>query len=69
MSEELREYIKNKKQPMFPWTPDLQMECVSISEADRLNGSPKKGDMIAIAKISGGTPSAESDCWQTGGDK
>lgn len=33
---------------MEPWHPGLDMTGVSISEADMLNGSPKKGDMIAV---------------------
>jgi len=41
-------YRKRVLQELIPWTEDLIMSAVSISEADRLNGSPKKGDMIAI---------------------
>ena len=44
----MEEYIKKKGQPMFPWTEDVDMTGVSISEADKNNGSPKQGDMIAV---------------------
>ena len=40
-------YTKTATQPMTPWTPDSDMVGVSISEADRENGSPQEGDMIA----------------------
>lgn len=29
------------------WTPDYDMDFVSVSDVDRNNGSPKEGDMIA----------------------
>ena len=45
---EIKAYRKIANQPMFPWFPELDMEGVSISDADRANGSPKLGDMIAI---------------------
>jgi len=32
---------------MTPWTPGFDMVAVSISAADKANGSPKAGDMIA----------------------
>ena len=32
---------------MAPWTPELDLDGVSISAADRAAGSPKAGDMIA----------------------
>ncbi len=32
---------------MTPWTPEFDMTIVSVSEADKLNGSPKAGDWIA----------------------
>jgi hypothetical protein len=44
----LEEFVKNTIQPMTPWTEDLVMEHVSISDEDKKNGSPKKGDMIAV---------------------
>tara|TARA_R110000765_G_scaffold122464_4_gene218958 strand:- start:139 stop:414 length:276 start_codon:yes stop_codon:yes gene_type:complete len=50
-------YRKKELQPLFPWTPDLPMGLVSISEADKANGSPKKGDMIAY------NPKEATDFW------
>lgn len=41
-------YRKKQLQELIPWTPDLPMELVSISPADKANGSPKDGDMIAF---------------------
>tara|TARA_R110002012_G_scaffold262505_3_gene444828 strand:+ start:2131 stop:2346 length:216 start_codon:yes stop_codon:yes gene_type:complete len=50
-------YIKKELQELFEWTPDLPMNLVSISEADKRNGSPKKGDMIAV------NPKDNTDFW------
>lgn len=41
-------YRKSKLQELIPWETDMPMDLVSISEADRKNGSPKHGDMIAF---------------------
>lgn len=42
---------KYRKKPvlveMAKWTPDFDMTDVSVSKADRDNGHPKEGDMIA----------------------
>lgn len=60
MEKKFEFYIKNKRQPMRPVTladienPDLS---ISISEPDKLNGSPRIGDMIAI------NPDDQSDRW------
>lgn len=40
-------YKRTNVAEMTPWTPDIDMTWVSVSEADRKNGSPKEGDMIA----------------------
>ena len=40
-------YKKKELQELIPWEPDMPMELVSISTADKKNGSPKMGDMIA----------------------
>ncbi len=40
-------YRKKITQEMTPWFDGVPMQLVSVSEADRRNGSPKKGDMIA----------------------
>lgn len=53
----MRFYKKKQVQPMEPWHPGLDMAGVSISEADLLNGSPKKGDMIAV------NPKNPTDKW------
>lgn len=50
-------YMKNQLQEMVPWEPDMPMDFVSISQADRDNGSPKKGDMIAF------NPKDKTDMW------
>jgi len=44
----IKMYRKKKWQPMTPWVSDIPMALVSISEADKANGSPKHGDMIAF---------------------
>ncbi len=44
----LKLYRKKETQLMFPWFPLLKMDDISVSEADKANGSPKLGDMIAI---------------------
>ena len=53
----MKNYIKKQVQPMMPWEPNMTMELVSISETDKLNGSPKDGDMIAV------NPQSETDMW------
>ena len=50
-------YKKKQVQPMEPWSPKISMEGVSVSEPDKLNGSPKLGDMIAV------NPSDINDKW------
>lgn len=50
-------YKKKAAQPMKPWQPGMDMSMVSVSDADRENGSPKEGDMIAI------NPDNETDMW------
>lgn len=44
----MKNYRKKNVQPMMPWEPDMSMALVSVSEADKANGSPKLGDMIAV---------------------
>ena len=48
MSKLIKSYRKKETQLMFHWFPQLNMDDISVSEADRANGSPKLGDMIAI---------------------
>lgn len=50
-------YRKKQLQEMTPWTPDTDMTGVSVSNADRLNGSPKMLDMIAT------NPQNPNDKW------
>lgn len=51
-------YQKKKAQPMVPYNPEVGMpKCVSVSDADKANGSPKLGDMIAI------NPKDINDMW------
>ena len=53
----MKNYRKKNVQPMMPWEPDMPMDLVSISEADKNNGSPKAGDMIAV------NPNDATDMW------
>ena len=50
-------YRKKQLQELTPWVEGLPIDIVSISEADRKNGSPKKGDMIAF------NPNDGADMW------
>lgn len=50
-------YAKKQTQPMIPWEPNMPMGLVSISESDKMNGSPKPGDMIAV------NPKDATDMW------
>jgi hypothetical protein len=45
--EEWRQYRRKALAEMRPYQPGEMLTGVSISEADRLTGSPKAGDMIA----------------------
>jgi hypothetical protein len=46
----MKNYRKKGLQRMFKWTPrTLNMEGISISQADLDAGSPKEGDMIAVS--------------------
>ena len=53
-------YRKKALQELIPWTKDLPMDLVSVSEADKANGSPKKGDMVAM------NPKDATDMWLVG---
>jgi len=50
-------YRKKQLQELFPWEPDIPMAIVSVSQADKENGSPKIGDMIAV------NPKDKTDMW------
>ena len=53
----MKNYTKKQVQLMFPWGIITDMDGVSISDADKANGSPKNGDMIAVS------PSNKDDRW------
>lgn len=50
-------FRKSSLQEMEPWFAGFAMEGVSISQADKDNGSPRIGDMIAV------NPYDRSDMW------
>ena len=50
-------FIKKQLQELLDWNSDLPMDLVSISEADKNNGSPKEGDKIAF------NPKDPTDMW------
>jgi hypothetical protein len=47
-NKQYKQYKKSQAQLMRPYEPGEDMTGVSISHADKLNGSPKLGDMIAL---------------------
>ncbi len=53
----MKYYVKKAATPMEPWTPDIDMEGVSVSKTDAENGSPAFGDMIAA------NPENSKDRW------
>ena len=55
-------YRKKELQELTPWVDSLPMDLVSISEADKSNGSPKQGDMIAFS------PKDATDMWLVGAE-
>jgi hypothetical protein len=44
---EFRKYKRKGHSEMCEWEAGMVIDHVSISDADKVNGSPKKGDMIA----------------------
>ena len=44
---EFKQYRRTQIAEMTPWVEGYNMTDVSVSVADRGNGSPKDGDMIA----------------------
>ena len=50
-------FRKKQLQELIAWEQDMIMDFVSISEADKNNGSPKFGDMIAF------NPKDKTDMW------
>jgi len=57
MAEVYRQYRRRQLSEMTPWTPEIDMTGVSVSDADRKAGSPKPGDFI------GRNPADHSDRW------
>lgn len=53
----VKNYMKKAVQPMFPWTPNVDMEGMSVSDADKAMGCPKNGDMV------GYSPDNHDDRW------
>lgn len=45
--DDWKQYKRKGLSEMRPWIDGEDMSRVSISDADKENGSPKKGDMIA----------------------
>lgn len=45
--EMVKLYRKKQMIEVERWTPGIDMEGVSVSDADKANGSPKTGDVIA----------------------
>lgn len=41
------QYRRKQIAELTPWHPGFDMMHVSVSESDRIAGSPKQGDMIA----------------------
>ena len=63
MSSEFRKYRRTNIAEMRPYVEGEQLDGrVSISEADRENGSPKPGDMIAR------NPENHDDQWLVAAD-
>jgi len=58
----MKNYRKKQLQPMEPWTPEMDMDAVSVSAADKANGSPQAGDMIAV------NPTNPEDRWLVAAD-
>lgn len=54
---QMQEYRKKGVTPMEPWTPEVDMEGVSVAEEDKVAGSPREGDMIAT------NPDNPADRW------
>jgi len=52
----MKNYTKTQLQPMFPWSLEEDFN-ISISAADKANGSPRLGDMIAV------NPNNPEDRW------
>lgn len=57
MSLEFKQYRRKQIAELADWHLEFDMTGVSVSEVDRENGSPKKGDKIAR------NPSNHNDKW------
>ena len=54
---EFKEYKRKGLTEAIPWTHEVDMTRVSVSQSDKENGSPKIGDMIAR------NPKNHEDMW------
>ena len=45
--QQFKQYKRKSISEMCAWMEDMVIDHVSISDADKKNGSPKEGDMIA----------------------
>ena len=52
-----KEYGKKQTQLLRPYVDGEDVSKISISDADKLNGSPQKGDMIAVNR------DVDTDMW------
>lgn len=59
---EFKQYRRSQIAEMADWTPDFDMDRVSVSDADREAGSPKPGDKIAR------NPKNHGDRWLVAAD-
>lgn len=59
---DFKQYRKNQIAEMRTFEPGDDLRGVSISDEDRLNGSPKEGDMIAR------NPKNHADEWLVSGE-
>jgi hypothetical protein len=57
MKQKIKNCVKTTHQPMYAWEHKMDMTGVSVSQADKDNGSPRLGDMIAI------NPQNSDDKW------
>ena len=55
--QDYKEYRKKQTQLLRPYVEGEDISGVSISDADKENGSPKNGDMIAVNR------NDETDKW------
>ena len=57
IDDDFKQYRRSQIAEMADWTPDTDMDGISVSTADAHHGSPKEGDMIAR------NPANHADQW------